>query len=458
MINRLTHNLILLFAFCFISSSLSAQSTKVDVEIHVGGNANIYLDGSQTSSGKGSISVKLSLGKHTAVAKLPNCEPTKKTFTITSSYASRIVKLDTPKPIKPTSANVTFIVENNALIFIDDTIKPKAVGSVTCNLPFGEHKVYTKLASHETKVKMVNVTEECNNTTIMLETPTKQHGELKISTSPIDAFIYVDDKLQPTKSPTTIPIDAGVHRIKIVKGGYKMDEIDLLVEPNKTTLLDRELEEIKLQANTSTNANNSEYRYTRKDEFYEANGKKQIMYFGFGAGILTNLDFEISAFDIRFGVIELRPFVWGGNYAMMNNFANHRKLQTLYNPVPVGTSYFGDDEYEIAKPERVMQWYYAPMVRFFIPLNAGCAITLGVGPQFSWTKVTWEKSVEEYGWDFKYYEPSYLLPNTGLQFDGMWFTSEISILFASPTFDINAFLRYQDGFYIGTNLRFGKRY
>lgn len=458
MISRLANNLILLFAFCFLSSSLSAQSAKVDVEIHVGGNANIYLDGSQTSSGKGSISVKLSLGKHTAVAKLPNCEPTKKTFTISSSYASRIVKLETPQPIKQTSANVTFIVENNALIFIDDTIKPKAFGSVTCNLLFGEYKVYTKLASHETKIKLINVTEDCNNTTIKLETPTKQHGELKISTSPIDAFIYVDDKLQPIKSPTTIPVDAGVHRIKILKGGYKMEEIDLLVEPNKTTLLERELEEIKLQTNSSTNANNSEYRYTRKDEFYEANGKKQVMYFGFGAGILTNLDFEISAFDIRFGVIELRPLIWGGNLAMMHNFANHRKLQTLYNPVPIGIGYFDEYEYEIAKPERGIQWYYAPMIRVFIPINAGCALTLGAGPQFSWTKVTWEQSVEEYDWNFDNYEPSYVLPKTGIQFDGTWFTTELSVLFASPTFDINAFLRYQDGFYIGTNLRFGKRY
>ena len=44
-----------LMLICITNFGVYAQSNKVDVEIHAGGNASIFVDGSKTAAGKGTV-------------------------------------------------------------------------------------------------------------------------------------------------------------------------------------------------------------------------------------------------------------------------------------------------------------------------------------------------------------------------------------------------------------------
>lgn len=435
-----------------------AQSGKVDVEIHAGGNASIYIDGSKTAAGKGSVTVQLTLGKHTAKATLPNCNPVTKSFTVTSSYSSRIVKLDTPQPKPRTDADLTFVVDNNALIFIDGEPAPIGYGRATITLPFGTHKVTAKLANHESTEKTIEVNAKTPTDPIQLDTPVQQQGELTIKSEPSEAGVEIDGVWQAYTTPATAILNAGVHDITLSKTGYELISTTLIVEPNAKVTYEETL--IKKAQPTSSSASVATQKeptraQLKRWDYYNYSGKFSMRYFGFGMGIGTDFMAEISAMDIRYGLVEIRPLLWGMNYAFLKNIPHH-KLEYVAHPNPVGTVSYGEKEYEMAVPNRGIQWYYTPMVRLFIPCAANQAVTIGIGPQFSWTKVTYKEEVSVLPSFSPYRFESGRFPSDGYQYDGAWFACEISYLVSNGFYDWNLFLRYQDGVAFGFDMRFGK--
>lgn len=452
-----------LLMICMACSGVYAQSDKVDVEIHAGGNASIYVDGNKTAAGKGTVTVKLTLGKHTAKATLPDCNPVTKSFTVTSSYASRVVNLGTPQPKPRRDADITFVVENNALIFIDDESVPAGYGKATVTLPFGAHKVTAKLANHESTEKTIDVNAQTPADPIQLEAPKEQHGEIAIKSTPAEANVQIDDVWQGYTTPATANLKAGVHQIAISKQGYNTISEYILVEPNKQVSFERTLtKQVQSSSTTSTSATMAEYKEPSRAQqkrmaYYENKGKYRVQYFGLGIGIGTAFTFEASAFDFRLGLVEIRPLLWGLNYSFIRNLP-HSKLEYVVHPDPVGTTYGGRIEYELASPSRDIQWYYTPTVRLFIPCSDRSALTIGVGPQISWTKVIWFEHIDELPKNASYHFDSAPLPKTGYQKDGVWFTCELSYMFTYSSMDWNMYLRYQDGIMFGTNIRFGKKY
>lgn len=451
----------LLLMICMATFCAHAQSSKVDVEIHAGGNASIYIDGSKTAAGKGSVTVQLSLGKHTAKATLPNCNPVTKSFTVTSSYASRIVKLGTPQPKPRTDADLTFVVDNNALIFINDEPAPVGYGTATITLPFGTHKVTAKLANHESTEKTIEVNAKTPTDPIQLEAPKEQQGELAITSDPSEAGVEIDGVWQAYTTPATAILKAGIHDITLSKTGYEPVSTTLIVEPNTRVTYEETLIKKAQPASTTATNGTATKEPTRAQlkrwDYYADKGKYRVQYFGFGFGIGTAATFDISAFDFRLGLIEIRPLVWGLNYNFVESMP-HSKLEYIVHPNPVGTNYQGRSEYSMASPTRDIQWYYTPMVRLFIPCSYRTAFTIGIGPQISWTKVFWFERTDELPKTSSYHFDSAPFPKSGYQKDRVWFTCELSYMFTYSIMDWNLYLRYQDGIMFGVGMRFGKKY
>ena len=448
-----------LLMLCMANTGVYAQSEKVDVEIHAGGNASIYVDGNKTAAGKGTVTVKLTLGKHTAKATLPDCNPVTKSFTVTSSYASRVVNLGMPQPKPRTDADVTFVVDNNALIFIDEESVPAGYGKAIVTLPFGTHKVTAKLASHESTEKIIEVNAQTPSDPIKLEAPKEQQGEIAIKSTPAEANVQIDDVWQGYTTPATANLKAGVHKIAISKQGYDPVAEYILVEPNKQVSFEQTLtKQTKSSTTASSTAGSEEKELTRaqlkRREYYDYSNKFRLNYFGIGLGIGTAFTAEISALDIRYGLVEIRPLLWGMNYSFIYGLPHH-KLEYIVNPTTVGTDYSGKNEYTMAYPSRGIQWYYTPMVRLFIPCTAKSAVTLGIGPQFSWTKVKYSEKRGTLPMYSPYKFDSGSFPSDGYQYDGAWFACELSYLVSSGSFDWNIYVRYQDGVALGFNIRFG---
>lgn len=448
-----------LLMMCMATFGAYAQSDKVDVEIHAGGNASIYVDGSKTPAGKGTVTVKLTLGKHTAKATLPNCNPATKSFIVTSSYSSRVVNLGTPQPKPRTDADLTFVVDNNALIFIDDEVVPVGCGKATVTLPFGTHKVTAKLANHESTEKTIEVNAKTPSDPIQLEAPKEQQGEISIKSTPAEANVQIDDVWQGYTTPATAILKAGAHKIAISKQGYDPVSEYILVEPNKQVSFERTLtKQAKSSTAASSTVGSEEKELTRaqlkRREYYDYSNKFRLNYFGIGLGIGTAFTGEISALDIRYGLVEFRPLLWGMNYSFLKNIPHH-KLEYVVHPTPTGTTSYGEKEYEMAVPSRGIQWYYTPMVRLFIPCTPTSAVTLGIGPQFSWTKVRYSEERRVLPSNSPYKFDSGIFPFVGYQYDGAWFACELSYLISSGFYDWNIYLRYQDGVALGFDIRFG---
>lgn len=143
---------------------------------------------------------------------------------------------------------------------------------------------------------------------------------------------------------------------------------------------------------------------------------------------------------------------------------SHTKLPPAYvDPTSKNTDYWGKVEYSMYVSERGVQIFYAPMLRFHIPIKGTKAIVLGAGPQVSWTKFSWKgrtqslSNVSDYVFYDKYSSSSDR--NYGLKKDELWFTAEVAFLWNFDWgSDIDIYARYQDGFYIGFEYRIGREY
>jgi len=73
-----------------------------------------------------------------------------------------------------------------------------------------------------------------------------EYGAIRITSKPADAYVFLDDKKTGFKTPCTIEkVEKGMHRIKVVKKGYRPAEASRTISPNKTTTVSFTMQKIK---------------------------------------------------------------------------------------------------------------------------------------------------------------------------------------------------------------------
>ena len=115
-------------------------------------------------------------------------------------------------------ARVTLRVEGNAEIWVNE--ERKGAGTWTGELATGDYKIECRLASHRTATKQLSVQPALDGQTIDLAAPTPIYGRLNVTSTPIDADIYLDGQKVGT-TPMMLPkCLIGQHTVRISKAGH----------------------------------------------------------------------------------------------------------------------------------------------------------------------------------------------------------------------------------------------
>ncbi|MCQ2348145.1 MAG: PEGA domain-containing protein [Paludibacteraceae bacterium] len=280
----------------------------------------------------------------------------------------------------------------------------------------------------------------------MCVSPCLAVGWMTIHTAVNGCEVVVDkEDVFPMKGgKITLSTTAGVHSLLITKDGYRpyMDTITIQDGVNQLLNIWLEPEDEKV-VKLTTNFNRMAWDYQVENGFFK------MRWFALGAGLGTGATMHASLFDMRIGLFSLEPCQWGFNAPFYEN-VSHVQTTWLVHPRDHRAPQY---MYEMAIPSQGIQFFYIPMVGVHLPVFTNFAVLLSAGPQISWTRISWSEQTRDlpllYGYSFTK-EP---FPSNGYHFDSVWFTCQIGGLFTGKTSDLLLYLRYQDGFFAGIEMR-----
>lgn len=406
MFDNLKYTLLTFLYICFSLSVMGQE--KTDVEIHVGSKYDIYIDNSTTArhANGGVLSVELTYGKHTVTATLPSYTKVTKTFTVTTDYKSQIVRINNPKPIY---GSLAVSSEPDSLeVFVDGKSTGKYTPMQVDSLLVKDYTILLKSSGYYDYSKSVTVSDKDT---------ARLYAQLKKKeTKPVNQPSYTSNS-SSSSSYNTGTTYSGTYRP------------------------------------SSASGSRSSNHYTSKTE--DNFDKVKVNYFGLGVAVGTNFSAQLSICDVRYKYIEVRPLVWGVSGSILKNLPHTKLPPAIVRNEP---DYY--DYYDYARPERGAQWYYTPSVRCIIPIRKGWShLFIGIGPQFSWTKIKWKEDNGPLTLVDSYEFTNQQFPMSAYQKDSPWFTCELGMAWQfSEKIDFEMSLRYQDGFVLAVDIKFGKMY
>lgn len=135
-------------------------------------------------------------------------------------------------PMKPNFANVTITTDAESDIYVDG--KLNARGSWTGRLMQGSHKVEARKASHRTTAMALEITAG-KDENVRFDAPMPIYGALNVTSSPVEATVYLDGA-EIGKTPfVNNRILIGSHELRFVKHGCAPLVKTITVEEGKMT-------------------------------------------------------------------------------------------------------------------------------------------------------------------------------------------------------------------------------
>ena len=150
-------------------------------------------------------------------------------------------------PMKPNFANVTITTDVESDIYVDG--KLNARGSWTGRLMQGSHKVEARKASHRTTAMALEITAG-KDENVKLDAPTPIYGALNVTSSPVEATVYLDGAEIGNTPFVNNKILIGSHELRFVKQGCVSLTKTITVEEGKMTNVSEKLD-LGKEANVS---------------------------------------------------------------------------------------------------------------------------------------------------------------------------------------------------------------
>lgn len=142
-------------------------------------------------------------------------------------------------PMKPNFANVTISTDVESDIYIDGKMKDR--GSWTGRLLQGSHKAEARKASHRTTAMALEITAG-KDESVKLDAPTPIYGAINVTSSPVEAQVYLDGA-EIGKTPfVNNRILIGSHELRFVKQGCAPLVKTITVEEGKMTTVSEKLD------------------------------------------------------------------------------------------------------------------------------------------------------------------------------------------------------------------------
>lgn len=281
---------------------------------------------------------------------------------------------------------------------------------------------------------------------ILLSAPVHSKGWIRVRTEVVGAQVTIDEgeSVVMRGQELSFLVEDGLHLVIVDKEGYLPYFDTVTTRQDVDRFVPAWLEPTSKKAKRNTTSFNR-----TSWEYQLANGLFALRWAGIGGGIATGLNIHMSFFNMRFGLFTLDPCLWGMNVPFFSGIS-HVQTPWLVHPRNRRSDVL---QYEMAVPNQDLQFYYTPMIGFQLPFSATMAFMLSAGPQISWTHVDWSYQLGDLpqsGFTFTN-EP---FPGKGFQFDPVWFSVQTGVYFNGGRSDLLTYLKYQDGFFVGMEVRF----
>lgn len=165
--------------------------------------------------------------------------------------------------LKADFASITFNVDNNAYIYIND--KYVGISTATVDLETGIYKVETRLTNHKTAQRQLSVNRSMNGQTINLATPVPIVGRVAVNSNQINADIYLDGKKVGQTPMILSRVLIGEHTIRLSKEGYADATAEIKVAEGQTQELKLDMQNMVF-ASLNVNDNSTTIYIKKKSD------------------------------------------------------------------------------------------------------------------------------------------------------------------------------------------------
>lgn len=140
-----------------------------------------------------------------------------------------------PEPEVVTEAAVHVVTNPPGAKVIFDG-QPRLMCTTPCDmtLPAGRHTLSTILEGYRSQSRILQVPEE-RSAVIALD---RALGTLTVRTTPSGATIVIDGAERAEKTPATLTLPAGRHKLEVMRQGFSKQEQDVLIKDRVTTAID----------------------------------------------------------------------------------------------------------------------------------------------------------------------------------------------------------------------------
>ena len=253
--------------------------------------ASVYVDGELIGTAP-IKSDKLASGKHSVRIVKSLYKTFEGEVTISDGKSS-----DYAPSLVADFATVTLTVGNDCDIYINDELKGK--GSWRGDLATGAYIFEARKEGHTTTSISKTIEATPAEQTYKIPIPTPILGSLNITSSPIMAEVYIDDKLVG-QTPLSIDLIVGKHGVEIGKDGYKSARQSVEVRNGELKDVNLSLieNEQKVSNSTKVSKSNSSYALHSKSTKYRNIANK-----GAGFASIIELASKISFRGVSSSII-----------------------------------------------------------------------------------------------------------------------------------------------------------
>lgn len=199
-------------------------------------DATVEVDGQIWKVENGSARKFMEFGTYKYVVKAADYKSKEGIVTINDPNEKQVVSVK----LEPNFAYITFRVENNAEIWIDE--EKKGNGQWHGTLGLGQHQITTKKIGFRDNTIIRTITMQDGENTIQLNAPTPIYGSLNIDVLPNDATIWVDGQQKGTTPCVLRQLLIGEHKIRISAVGYNDYTQTVTISENQMTTITATME------------------------------------------------------------------------------------------------------------------------------------------------------------------------------------------------------------------------
>lgn len=209
----------------------------------------VYIDGQLQQVNNGTVSRRLSMGKHTYRVEAVGFAPQNGTVELGDGKKSL--------PITLKSVQATLIVTcptSGSNIYINDQLRGTAPwqGELTA----GDYLVEARLQSHRSHRQNITL-KESEQRTLALPALVPITSSLDVNYQPVETEVWLDGKQLGTSPDIFRGVLVGSHQVELRKSGYTPKTVTVNIEEGKTASLIGNLEKIQTKQTTAASSSSS---------------------------------------------------------------------------------------------------------------------------------------------------------------------------------------------------------